>query len=567
MGTKPFYLNPGQRYLYEMMPQNADLIGARRLGKTTGVAAPYLHRIVSYMPGGRSFIYCQSFKQGLTRTIPSTITALENMTGLKEGIHFYLGSKAPKSAGFGMPLTKTYDWEHCIHWYNGHVTFILSQDVKLSANSHSFDAGYVDEAKGTKKENIENELILTMSGTPGMFEDFPLKKGMWMFSDRPLTREGLWILDHERLATPNIKDELEEAIRAHALMTNEAWPKWMIQKELEHINHLRQKCHLYLEMDTIENVEVVGVDYIANMKRILPERIFNISILNIRQKRQSDGFYPAFEAGKHTYVVETADVVDNLRTVIKPTPKNRIRNTYETWDFKKLQEHTSHLDLDIDLKQGLHIAFDYNANINWVVTGQRVETAGFRKLRILSSMFVKAPKDLRNLCREWSDYYKPHQAYNRNVSFYYNQTAKQRKYANGGINEKFHETIYRELTALGWNVAAIDMGETMLHNDKFFMFIDVFKEVIDPLQMQQKYCFVEINKENNEYLIATLENTGRKKGYNGVEKDKSEEKKSDTEDNPSELRTDGTDAFDDLFIGINSHYREGATLMPGISFR
>ena len=51
-----------------------------------------------------------------------------------------------------------------------------------------------------------------------------------------------------------------------------------------------------------------------------------------------------------------------------------------------------------------------------------------------------------------------------------------------------------------------------------------------------------------------MENTGVRVGRNGFEKDKSKEKYVETEVDPLELRTDGTDAFDSLFIGVK-HFR------------
>jgi hypothetical protein len=48
-----------------------------------------------------------------------------------------------------------------------------------------------------------------------------------------------------------------------------------------------------------------------------------------------------------------------------------------------------------------------------------------------------------------------------------------------------------------------------------------------------------------------MEMTGTRYGKYGFEKDKSGEKLSESEDDPLELRTDGTDAWDDLFIGLN----------------
>lgn len=59
------------------------------------------------------------------------------------------------------------------------------------------------------------------------------------------------------------------------------------------------------------------------------------------------------------------------------------------------------------------------------------------------------------------------------------------------------------------------------------------------------------NRANNEFLLTAMEMTGMKYGKYGFEKDNTAGKFAETEDDPLELRTDGTDAWDDLFIGLN----------------
>lgn len=88
MAGEKFYLNAGQRYIYEILPRRLTLIAARRFGKTDGVQGPYLSRVVTYMPRGKSAIYCATLKQGLTRTVPGTLAAIERITGWRNGVHF-----------------------------------------------------------------------------------------------------------------------------------------------------------------------------------------------------------------------------------------------------------------------------------------------------------------------------------------------------------------------------------------------------------------------------------------------------------------------------------------------
>lgn len=563
---RTFWLNDGQFEVFNMMPRKFVGICSRRFGKTHGIQGPYLIRMVSYMPGGKSFIYCATLKQGLTRTIPGTIAAIEDITGLRHGVHFFVGCKAPRSAGFPDPITGSFNWEHCIHWYNGHITHILSQDIKFSANSLTLDGGLIDEARIIKKEKVDQELMLAISGTPGRFEDCPLKKSVWITTDRPLTREGQWVVALEANATPEIEQRLAESIERYLFMERQGYPRRWLEKEFALMNELRRDCYLYREFNTLQNLPVVGIDYIKDMERILPKRIFDISILNKRVKKASDGFYAAFDATKHTYVVDSADKMEDFRVTVKPTPRNRISDSFETYDFKRLQEHSCFLDLDIDPKQSLNIAFDYNAKINWVVTGQKGLINGIERLMVLSSMFVKDERRLREVCEDWCTYYEPHRINNNRVNYYYNQTAKQKRYANNDLNERFYETVIATLRSRGWNVNAVDMGEAMLQMTKFYLLDDAFKHRYNTKKGKPN-LYPYINKDNNEYLIAAIENTETCDKYDGFGKDKSGEKKTDSEEDRAELRTDGTDAFDDLYIGMNNFYQEGSFLFPRVMIR
>ena len=57
------------------------------------------------------------------------------------------------------------------------------------------------------------------------------------------------------------------------------------------------------------------------------------------------------------------------------------------------------------------------------------------------------------------------------------------------------------------------------------------------------------NRSNNEDLIHAVQSAGVSNGRNGFKKGKSGEKLAESEEDLLEHRTDGTDAFDALYIG------------------
>lgn len=57
------------------------------------------------------------------------------------------------------------------------------------------------------------------------------------------------------------------------------------------------------------------------------------------------------------------------------------------------------------------------------------------------------------------------------------------------------------------------------------------------------------NRQNNDDLILAIQSAGVERGRNGFRKNKSGEKLAENEENLLEHRTDGTDAFDTVYIG------------------
>ena len=56
-------------------------------------------------------------------------------------------------------------------------------------------------------------------------------------------------------------------------------------------------------------------------------------------------------------------------------------------------------------------------------------------------------------------------------------------------------------------------------------------------------------RQNNDDIILAIQLAGVERGRNGFRKNKSMEKQSESEEDFLEHRTDGTDAFDTLYIG------------------
>ena len=128
----------------------------------------------------------------------------------------------------------------------------------------------------------------------------------------------------------------------------------------------------------------------------------------------------------------------------------------------------------------------------------------------------------------------------KDVIFYYDATALGSNYAVS--DQDFKAVIVEQFNKHGWHVEEIFIGKPLKHNEKYTL--------IDQGFTGAKGLVPVFNKENNEALLIAiaLAEVTVTPGI-GWHKHKGGEKLMETEDDLLEHRTDGTDAFDTLFIG------------------
>src|SRR3546814_6835670 len=94
---KRIVLNPMQAML-EIAPQRVRVAQfGRGSGKSTGAAID-IKNVTYDMPRSKNYIQTETFQQGLTLTLPSTVKAL-GMIGLKKDLNYFIGRRPPKPGG------------------------------------------------------------------------------------------------------------------------------------------------------------------------------------------------------------------------------------------------------------------------------------------------------------------------------------------------------------------------------------------------------------------------------------------------------------------------------------
>lgn len=432
---------------------------------------------------------------------------------------------------------KTYRWvQNELEEYADKV--IRYNDLLYNAKK----TGHSLRVVSVEEKTIIRAVALKMLKHEGMFRILPnhgkkITKNMvdMAVNYKLVTAEDAELIyDYEYLITPDEDFEMQMFLRSKKFQD-------------DYLRELRRSAFVVRRASTLENVDVLGEEYIRQMKRDLPPYTFMVSILNVKIKKSNDGFYSNLDIDHvHGYIPDEIDPLSqaNFRTEKATGIIGGKKITAESYqpDLKELSERNDcRMDSDCINDLPLYLAFDYNANINTLVVGQVYQRDGLEAVNVIKSFYVKNERKLRELVDDFSHYYAPKRAVNRDVVYFYDATAKQgASYAL--TDERFYQAVIKELERNGWNVTAIDMGVPEKHEVKHRIINDGLAGI--------EYPAIRINQPNNPDLIIALQLCEVSIGYQGFRKDKSQEKKAETEDNlPLQQRTDFTDAFDSLYLG------------------
>lgn len=513
------YFNDPQLYSLAMNTRDEVIVAGRGMGKGA-IQAGRLMTNFQGMPGSMGGFVSPSVKRCLTNILPSMLIHLERW-GFKRDLHYVVGKRPWKALHWKSPIFTPANWENTISFYNGSVCNIISQDRAGTSNSMSLDYIIIDEAKFINFEQLKDETFQANRGNEQYFHNFPLHHGMTITSDMPVTKKGSWFLSYKDDMDKELVEAIEGLVYAkwRAKRQQKAMPSQAdaIQKKIDRIDaklsFLRSKCLLYKEYTSIQNLALLGEEFIRRAKRDLPPLTFATSIMCKRIEISTDGFYGGMREDVNLYTAPNENVL-NLEALNDGAIPNDCRQ-----------------DSDLDAQLPLIIAFDANANINWMVVGQ-VGRDG--KLRVLKSFFVKYERKIPELLDDFNDYYRYHRR--RQVVFYYDATFVGNSY--GTHSEAFYRMIITGLRRKGWNVKSKYIGKPMNHILK--------NDLINRMFRGRAHHLVLINRDNNPDLLISITSAGVKNG----QKDKSGEKLAETEEDKLESRTDGSDAFDTLCIGV-----------------
>lgn len=580
-GQHKIYMHRGQLDVYNFGSRHTKLRCARGWGKTSYLGFYNLKCVLGLRRQIGLFLGA-SAKQLMCRTMPNMLKVF-NLLGFGEGVYYFRG-QAPAKLRWDTPLAKPRVWENVIHFQNGACIMGASLAVKGSCNG--INAGWLsgDETKYMKWSQVKEEAFPTLRGDfmPPSARKVEMKR--WGYgtdprtnpyycsscfcSDAGLTQVQCEWEKEEDYQTEDINNQIADMLAKLKYLEkhNPRLAVELAQNEmfLKRLHLLRSQSESFWNFSSVDNVSLLGIDWLRQMKRSLPDLMWRIQILGQKKGAAKDGFYSNFDPLLHTYTSDQEEfcVGSDTYTLIADRFTQKVRGKapdiqnywteYETEsiDYEQAQRAAADgsLDTDVDFHAPLEIAVDCNANINCMVVGQRRTIKGQPSLLIIASLFVQNERKLRSLCHDFTLRFKSHLRRNGNVIFRYATSIKQGgsvAYAVEGAEEfRFDRVVVDELTALGWKVEDVEMTSAK-HMEKYTVINDILSFKTTP------HLYINSESGRNDYLLVAIDNCGVLP--NG-KKDKSREKLKNTD--PDSLggdprtRSDITDALDDLLLSV-----------------
>lgn len=504
-------------------------VWGRGTGKTQGPIANRAIFGVKSMPRGATGIVGTTYTQLLDRTLPPLIKSFEKF-GYIHGKHFWVRKKPPEKFNIPEAIYPVLKPEYAIYWFNGHVFHLISQDKPGMANGKNLDAIIADEVRFMNHDKYMSDIAPTNRGNLEYFGHLPHHHMVTMYTDMPTTTSGRWIFDKEQhvnkskvaeiISIQIAQNQLKQELR-HPRTTTPR--KKYLAKKIDNyqfvLNELRRGSVYYSEASSLDNIQILGEEQIAQWRRELLWPVFQASILNKRIIHTDQSFYNQFDEYRHTYTSSNDKYIESLPMYL---PNGIEKNC------KK--------DGDLIENKPLDIAFDYGSHINCMVIGQ--DNRNF--YRIINALYVKGDLRLHDLINKFVNYYASYPK--KEVNYYYDHTAQ---VTDTTRVDRVSDVVKAALIKHGWKVHGINIGQQPRHDTRYRLFQSVLAE-----KETNKYKPLRFNAENCRELTTSIQQAGVLQGKNGFEKDKRNERNSSF---PQEEATHFTDAFDTLYIGVFKH--------------
>lgn len=534
--TSTFQFNKSQKRLV-VCPASATSVWGRGNGKSTMIAW-IIHCVVQSMPRSSWAIAGNTYKQMLTRTLPSTVQGLE-MLGYKRDVHYVVGVRPPQKWKWPVPHQPPLSYDNYISFYTGAGFHLISlSGGGGSSRGLNIDGYITDEHLLIDEEKLFTDVEACNRGNLGRWGS-RMHHGRFKFSSMPyagqgegLLQDGAYIYDMfpDR---PMVQEQLHQlqldwVACEHAEQRRELWRDIAALEKRMTFPVNPKNGLLYSEANSFQNMANLGFGYIRNLWETMPEYMFSVEVLNMRPTKIRNGFYPHLSLTKHCYQ-DTKYTPIFTDAALAPVGDGSV------------------LDGDVDPAMPLRIAVDFGDRISIAVVGQQHPA----EYRFVNNFHVLHPQLVKDLARKFAEYYAYHQ---RKVVYF----IRDNEYGNRhgpGSRTTYNIEFADELRALGWHVNEVDLGRIPDQQLRYMMWQNVLKE-------ESPAPPVRFNLVNCKETIASMQNAPvtRDTRTNRIKKDKRSER---TRKDQTQA-THFSDAADLHMVALLRDAQMGSVAVPGI---
>jgi len=518
--TKEVYFNRVQMLAWIVNPNSGVYPWGRGTGKTSYTVAPKIIRNMMNMPRSVGLFCGPSYTKLLSHMIPEIKMAFE-LFGLRQDEDFVISKRPPRN--FKTSILPPEKYDNVVSFKNGSMFHLLGFDYSSSANALSVQWRALDECKKLPYERVQKEVNPVMRGGYRLFKDSPEYLSSIYTSDQNIgPRDHNWITNFKSHASPETDIIMICALQARIDSETDATIRSLLTKEL----HARQqRCVLYLEASSIENLANLGLQFFQQRAREDDADEFMASILNINVKRVKGAFYAALDEDEHTYT---------------PEPNHAYLQRIGSESY--IQERDCEADTDWRPDLPIKLSIDLGGHYNWIVVNQLYNDTYY----CLNGSWVKEPLKYSDAILAFCKYYSKHR--NKVIEFYYDVQANK---ANARNSTTDATEMISLLRSNGWRV--IDKCDDKPYISHYIKY-RIWGKVLDNKPTRDKrYKKFKINMTNAEEVFISMAGAPTKEGIKTIiQKDKKSEQ-SNSGVKPQHA-THLSDAQDNIVCYDHVHY-------------
>lgn len=430
---------------------------ARGTGKTFGVTSMWVYLRAKRLPRSSGFICSPTYTHLKDVVVPELQNGWKNM-GLEEGRHYWKYKFPPAELEIPQPYLAVDKPQYFIYWLNGSVTKLVSLDNAALVNSKSFDYGAIVEARKCKAKKVRDNLVPTLRGgkdnvinhynkagdiiDTSTFQEYPEHHSLLLESDLPKSVEERWILSYKKkMDQRTVTDIINLQRIKYQIKKAKRYSKKKVKAIDDAIQEMRKGLVYVGKASTLDNIHVLGVQALKNLRQSLTPRDWDISILGIEEEEVENCFYPDLSREVHGY--------DGLNFKMLNKKDFSLKRNWK-W-------HSDHV-----WSQPLYITMDSNASHNCFNMFQWIGN----QLKKVNYMYVEsypgAPTDHRTLTNNLIEYYQGSNL--KKIYLVYNNTMIHGMKA--GLRTKIND-IEELLSAAGYTVFEEYVGQAETHENTF----------------------------------------------------------------------------------------------------